>query len=477
MLHEQIFDEIRRAIVDGALRPNTRLASSRALAAELGVSRTTTQLALDQLVSEGYLVARRGSGTYVAARLPDEAVAPPSRCSLPPRTQLLSRRGAALVTGTPASRRLPGPARAFRLGTPALEAFPTATWARIASRRIAAITVRDLDYGGGAGLRALREAIADHTRATRGTRCDADQVYIVNSAQRGLDLVCRLLLDAGDLGAVEDPGYPGAWSALASAGARIVPIPVDGCGIDSTALAMQRGIRLVYVTPSHQFPLGAHMTLARRRALIEWAAANAAWIVEDDYDSEFRFDERPQPCLQGLDTSGRVIYVGTFSKSVFPALRIGFVIAPADLCEQLVAVRGALADPQPPSLDQAILAEFIAEGQFGRHLRRMHALYAERLAALESAAVRWCGGALALRPTRTGLHAVAALCDSDLDAERVRDVARQRGVEVATASEYMLGSPAVPALVLGFGGVSPAQIDSGMQELAAAIDAARRRAA
>jgi GntR family transcriptional regulator/MocR family aminotransferase len=307
----------------------------------------------------------------------------------------------------------------------------------------------------------------------RGARCDARQVYIVNSAQRGLELVCRLLLEVGDAAAVEDPGYPGAWSALASAGARVVPVPVDPAGLDVQALAARRGVRLVYVTPSHQFPLGVRMTLARRRALVAWAAANAGWIVEDDYDSEFRFDAGPLPCLQGLDALGRVIYIGTFSKSVFPALRIGFVIAPPDLHDHLMAVRLAQGDPQPPFLEQAILADFIAQGHFARHLRRMHALYAERLSALEDGARRWCSGLLALRPTRTGLHAVGELGEGD--ADRVCDEAARRGLELAPISAYAWRAAArASALVLGFGAVAPAGLDRGMQELASAIETARR---
>ena len=475
-LHEQIYDDIRRAIAAGVLRPHTRIASSRALAADLAGSRTTAQLALDKLAAEGYLVARRGSGTFVAERPPDAAVEAPAPAAAPPRTRpLLSRRGALLAGVRRVVRpRISGPPRAFRLGTPALEAFPIATWSRLASRRLAAITARDLDYSGGAGLRALREAIAEHIRTARGARCDARQVYIVNSAQRGLELVCRLLLDAGDAAAVEDPGYPGVWSALASAGVRVVPVPVDPAGLDIEALAARRGVRLVYVTPSHQFPLGVRMTLARRRALVAWAAANAGWIIEDDYDSEFRFDAGPLPCLQGLDALGRVIYIGTFSKSVFPALRIGFVIAPPDLHDHLVAVRLAQGDPQPPFLQQGILADFIAQGHFARHLRRMHALYAERLGALEDGARRWCGGLLALRPTRTGLHAVGELLDG-IEGDRVCDEAARRGLELASISDYTLRAGArTSAIVLGFGCVAPASLDHAMQELASAIEAARR---
>lgn len=471
-LHAQVYAQLRAAIVTGVIPPSSRLASSRALAAELAVSRTTTQLALDQLRAEGYLVTRHGAGTFVAARLPDDAPFAPAAAPSPAPRALLSRRGEALVAGRPGALRIPGPARAFRLGSPALEAFPMAIWSRLAARRIAALTARELDYGGGAGLPALRAAIAEHVRISRGVRCDAEQIYVCHGAQRGLELVCRLLLDAGDTAAVEDPGYPGAWSALAAAGARIAPVPVDADGLDVAALARVRGVRLVYVTPAHQFPSGARMSVARRRALVAWAAASGAWIVEDDYDSEFRFDARPLPCLQGADDHGRAIYVGTFSKTVFPALRIGFVVAPPDLHAQLAAVRTALVDPPPATLDQAILADFIAEGHFARHLRRMTALYAERRAALGEAARRWCGGALALRPTRTGLHAVAEL--RGLDAARVCAEGMRRGLELMPLSAYSLERRGAAAIALGFSAVAPARLDRGMQELAAAIEAVQR---
>ena len=472
-LHEQIYRELRRAILARILRPNTRIASSRALAADLCVSRTTTQLALEKLVAEGYLVSRRGSGTYVAEELPDAPV-PQVVAQLRPLRHppvVLSRRGVQIAAGKPAARRIAGPARAFRLGVPALEQFPTAVWSRLSNRRIVAMTARELDYGRGGGLPALRAAIADHTRGARGTRCEPDQVYIVGGAQCGLELLSKVLLDAGDAAAVEEPGYPGAWSALTGAGAQIIPVPVDQDGLCVERLASAQGVRLVYVTPSHQFPAGVPMSLPRRQALLDWAARTGGWIIEDDYDCEFRFGAQPIPCLQGLDTDGRVIYVGTFSKSLFPSLRLGFLIVPPGLCDGLLAVSRAVADPQPPSLDQAILADFLAGGHFARHLRQMRAVYSERLAALHDAAARFCAGRLALRPTRTGLHAVGDLIG--VDAVRVTEECARRGVEVMPLSAYAARpGDASNALVLGFGAVPPDAVTQGMRGLAEAIDAA-----
>jgi GntR family transcriptional regulator/MocR family aminotransferase len=474
-LQQQIYGSIRRAILDGVVAPGTRLPSSRALAVDLGVSRTTTLLAVQQLQAEGYLTARRGSGTSVAAELPDDlvqrrVVGPTAKTRHP----TLSRRGAALVTSPGGAHRLDGPPRAFRLGTPAVDLFPIALWTRLVNRRLRSVTAAQLDYGDPAGLPVLRAAIADHVQTARGTRCSAEQVVMVAGAQQGFELICRLLLDPGDRAWIEEPGYPGARSALCAAGARIVPVRVDADGLDVDHGARRAGdARLVYVTPSHQYPLGAPMSLARRLALLAWARAARAWVIEDDYDSEFRYGARPMPCLHGLDVDGRVIYVGSFSKTLFPALRLGFVIVPADLRERLVAARAA-ADQHPPTLDQAVLADFIVEGHFGRHLRRMRVAYRERLEALQTAAARWCHGVLRVRPVRTGLHAVADL--DGVDAGRVSREAASRGVEATPVSAYFAERRgAVNGLVLGFGAVRPDASRRAMERLAAAIEAARPR--
>jgi GntR family transcriptional regulator/MocR family aminotransferase len=353
-----------------------------------------------------------------------------------------------------------------------VDLFPVALWWRLASRRLRSITPTQLDYGDPAGLRALREAIADHVQAARGTRFSADQVLIVAGAQQGLELISRVLLDPGDRVWMEEPGYPGARSALLGAGARILPVPVDAEGLTVQTGARGAGdARLAYVTPSHQYPLGVPMSLPRRLALLGWASRAGAWVVEDDYDSEFRYGARPVPCLHGLDVDGRVIYVGSFSKTLFPALRLGFLIVPPDLQGGLVAARAA-ADQHPPVLDQAVLADFIREGHFARHLRRMRVAYRERLEAITAAAARYCGEALRLRPTRTGLHTIADLAGAD--AARVSREAAGRGVEATPLAAYFArGGPRVNALVLGFAAVRPEAAWRGMERLAAAIEAAR----
>jgi GntR family transcriptional regulator/MocR family aminotransferase len=472
-LQRQIYTSIQRAILDGVVGSGARLPSSRALADDLDVSRTTTLLAVQQLQAEGYLTGRRGSGIFVADELPDHLLrrgiaVPAGRLKHPN----LSRRGAALVAAPQGAHRLAGPPRAFRIGTPGVDLFPVALWWRLASRRLRSITPTQLDYGEPAGLRALREAIAGHVPAARGTRFSADQVLIVAGAQQGLELISRVLLDPGDRVWMEEPGYPGARSALLGAGARIVPVPVDAEGLTVQTGARGAGdARLAYVTPSHQYPLGVPMSLPRRLALLRWASRTGAWMIEDDYDSEFRYGARPVPCLHGLDVDGRVIYVGSFSKTLFPALRLGFLIVPPDLQDGLQAARAA-ADQHPPVLDQAVLADFIGEGHFARHLRRMRVAYRERLEAITAAAARYCGGALRLRPTRTGLHTIADLAGAD--AARVSREAAARGVEATPLSAYFArrGTHA-NALVLGFAAVRPEAARRGMERLAAAIEAAR----
>jgi GntR family transcriptional regulator/MocR family aminotransferase len=475
-LQKQIYSGIRQAILEGVLPPGARLPSSRALAIDLNVSRTTTLLAFDQLFAEGYLATKRGSGTFVAHELPDDLPRSvvhrsPGGTKHPP----LSDRGQALASTPTAASRILGPPRPFRMGVPALDLFPIRLWSQLVNRRLRSLTVPQLDYSSAAGLCELRQAIADHVQAVRGTRCGPEDIFITAGSQRALSLICDVLLDPGDQAWLEEPGFAGARSALVGAGARIVPVPVgpDGLDVEAGASLAPRA-RLAYVTPSHQYPLGVPMSLPRRLALLKWASHARAWIVEDDYDSEFRYGSRPIPCLHGLDVDGRVIYVGSFSKTLFPALRLGFLILPPDLGDRLVAARRA-ADIHPPFLEQAVLADLMAGGHYERHLRRMRAAYRERLEMLVDSAKRHCKGVLQIRPVRTGLHAVADLIDAD--PEDVWQEARDRGVEVMPLARCFLGRPREPrALLLGFASMPPAALDAGMAQLGAAIEAAGRPA-
>jgi GntR family transcriptional regulator/MocR family aminotransferase len=470
-LQEQIYASIRRCIVEGSIGADRRLPSTRALAAELGVSRTTVLLAVENLQAEGYLVSRRGAGTFVAVDLPDRAPRDlPAAAAAPAgRHPLLSQRGRALAEACAPDRRRAGPPRSFRLGTPALDLFPIRLWSQIARRCVRSATVSRLDYSPLAGAAPLREAIAEQVRS-RGTRCDAAQVIVTAGAQRALDLAFHLLLDPGDAVWMEDPGYPGARSALRAAGAEVLDAPVDEAGMDVERLQDRARVRLAYITPSHQFPLGVAMSLERRRRLLAWARASRAWVVEDDYDCDFRYRSQPLPCLHALDPDGRVIYVGTFSKTLFPALRLGFLIVPRDLVDGFARARLA-SDVHPPLLEQAIVAEFMARGHYQRHLRRMRAVYAERLDALRQSIER-SGAPLRLRPVHTGLHAVA-----DLEGVAAEDVFREasaRHIEVMALSHYHRAAGVKPqnALLLGFGAVPPGVIRADVPQLAAAIDAA-----
>jgi GntR family transcriptional regulator/MocR family aminotransferase len=375
-----------------------------------------------------------------------------------------------LADAPSAAVRIPGPPRPFRMGTPAVDLFPTRLWASLAHRRLRALGPTHLDYG---AVPALREAIAGHVAVTRDTRSTPDQILVVAGAQIGLDLLARVLLDPGDIAWLEEPGYSGARGALAAAGARIVPVPVDAEGLDVDAgLKRARGARLAYVTPSHQFPLGVAMSLRRRLALLDWAAHARSWIIEDDYDSEFRYHHRPVPCLHGLDVDGRVIYLGSFSKTLFPSLRLGFLAVPPDIREKLVMARRA-TDLHPPGLEQGVLADFIGEGHFERHLRRMRGAYRERLDALRESAERYCGGLLRLRPVLTGLHAVGDL--AGLSDEAVSVAAAARGLEVTPLSSYYRDVAEPPnGLVLGFGSVPPDGVGRGMRELAVVLDRLQR---
>jgi GntR family transcriptional regulator / MocR family aminotransferase len=472
-LRQQLYAEIRRAILDGVLAPGTRVPSTRALAQDLGISRTTIVEAFDQLMNEGYLEGQHGSGTYVPEVLPDDRRQIRAQSLKPSHGHPpVSARGAALASMPPLAVRIAGPPRPFRLGVPALDLFPLKLWSRLMNRKLRWATLGTFDYNHAAGLRELREAIAGRVRSARGARCSADQVIIVAGAQRGLEVLCQVLLDPGDDAWMEDPGFTGARSAFTAAGARIHPVRVDEDGIDVETLARQAtGARLVYVTPSHQFPLGIPMSLSRRLALLEWATRARAWIVEDDYDSDFWFGTRAIPCLHGLDVDERVIYVGSFSKALFPSLRLGFLIVPPDLQQTFIATRRA-CDVHPPVLDQAVVAELITEGHFDRHIRRMRAAYTERLEALVEAADRHCRGALRLRPVRTGLHAVADL--EDVDAEPLAEEAAARGVELMPLSAYFLEPHTrSTSVVLGFASATPEALNRGMERLAAAIDVVR----
>jgi GntR family transcriptional regulator/MocR family aminotransferase len=465
-LQQQISDGLRQAIGSGALGPGARLPSTRALATELSVSRTTVVAALLQLIEEGYLTSRERSGIFVADELPSGAVARAERRAEPARAShvRLSRRIEELASAAPPDRTERRP-RAFRLSRPALDSFPVREWSRILSRRAARVSPAQLDYG--TESPELRAVIAELVSSGRGLRAHADQVLLFGGGQRALEFAAAAALDPGEPAWMEDPGYPGARAALRAAGAAVTDVPVDGEGMrvaDGEAAAADA--RLVYVTPACQFPLGVTMSLERRQGLLAWAERAGAVIVEDDYDAEFRHTGAPVAPLAGVDRSGRVLYLGSFSRTMFPALRIGFLVVPPALTSRLRAARSAIEE-HVPALSQLALADFIAEGHFARHLRRMRVLYRARREALLAAA--HSSGRVQVRPTESGLHVIADL-PAGVDAEAVSRAAARRGVEAVPLSRFQAGGQAPAALVLGFGSVDPRTARAAMDDLAAAID-------
>ncbi|MFP2931790.1 PLP-dependent aminotransferase family protein, partial [Pyxidicoccus sp. 3LG] len=436
-LQEQLCQELRQAISTGVLAPGTRLPSTRVLASELAVSRTTVVAALLQLLEEGYLTTRERSGTFVAEEPGGSPVVssgerPRASSRAPLR---LSRRITELERAQAAGSVQPPGARprAFRLSRPALDHFPVRDWSRILSRRAARISYAQLDYGDEAP--ELRGAIAQLVSSARGMRVHADQVLLFTGSQRALEFAVGAVLDPGDRAWMEDPGYPGVRSVLRAAGASVVPVPVDAQGlVVASGVALARDARLVFTTPSCQFPLGVTMSLARRQELLRWADAADACIIEDDYDCEFRHTGAPLPALHGLDASHRVLYVNSFSRTMYPALRLGYLVVPERLTERLRRARATLEEPLP-SLVQLALVDFITEGHFVRHLRRMKVLYRERCEALLSAASAAGLQRLRMRHVESGLHAIADL-PAGVDAEAVSAAAARRAVEVVPLSRF-----------------------------------------
>jgi GntR family transcriptional regulator/MocR family aminotransferase len=355
---------------------------------------------------------------------------------------------------------------------PAIDNFPFDIWSKLAAHCWRNPAPDLLCYGDPHGYQPLREAIASYLKAARGVKCEADQIVIVSGSQQALDLTARILMDPGDAVCIEDPGYLGARHAFVGAGAQLVPIAVDDEGLQvEAAIAHNQDIRLVYVTPSHQYPMGVTMSLVRRLTLLEWATRKGMWIVEDDYDSEYRYTGRPLAALQGLDETGRVIYIGTFSKVLLPSLRLGYLVVPPTLVETFVKAR-SLADRHSPSIDQAILAQFMHEGHFTRHIRRMKKLYMERQTVLVEAVRRELHGALQIPPTQGGLH-VAGRLAPDMDDRLVSQQVQLLGIDTPPLSAYGLSQPPLNGLVLGYAGIEPEAIQAGIQQIARAIERVR----
>ncbi len=461
---------LRDEILDGRLRPGSRLPSSRDLARQQGLSRGTVVSAFDQLRSEGYVQGSTGSGTYVSQVLPDDLLQVRRRrrverepAILPPRRRLSGfATGATLFPGF-----APGPTRAFRAHLPALDLFPTSLWAQLAGRRLRRATTNLLLGCEPMGYQPLQSAVAEYLVASRGVKCTPEQVAIVSGTQEALDLAAHLFLDRGDRACVENPGYPGATRAFRAVGARLISIEVDDDGA-TVPPAQLTDVRLAYLTPGHQFPLGVCMSLSRRLAMLEWARRTGAILFEDDYDSEYRYAGKPMPAMQGLDRHGVVLFAGSFSKVLFPGLRLGYVIVPSDLVDRVTAVQ-SIRTRHAPMVTQAVLCDFIAQGHFARHVRRMREVYAERLGALLDAAREQLDGALAITGVEAGLQ-TAAWLTAGHDAARVEALAAKRDVYVTPLGPYTRGLVRYQALHLGFAAVDVPEIRRGVRELAGVLE-------
>ena len=474
-LYRQLYDWFRTAIRDGKIRPGQRLPSTRSMAAELRISRISVFNAYEQLQSEGYLETLRGSGTCVARAIPEEAFAPTFGDKRHPRqvvakTRLrprrASRRALALVPALPEPWwQLRG---AFRINNPAFDEFPVNVWSKIMARHTRTLSRSLMEYGDLMGYMPLRSAIAQYLATFRAVRCEPSQILITTGSQQALQISAQTLMDVGNRVLMEEPGYPGARVAFMSSGAEILPVPVDEEGLVVSKIAdRHRRAKLIYVTPSHQYPLGTTMSAGRRMALLKWAMNTGSWIIEDDYDSEYRFDGRPIASLQGLDTHGRVIYIGTFSKVVFPALRVGYMVVPKDLAHIFVAVRDA-ADIFTSTLYQAVLADFIREGHFARYIRRMRIVYMERRKALVNAIRKEIGNVLELVGAEAGMHLVALL-PRGINDKWVSDDAARNGISIMPLSTCCL-RPSRGGLILGYAGVNPRQIYDGVRKLKACLN-------
>ncbi|TPW28292.1 PLP-dependent aminotransferase family protein [Martelella alba] len=457
----QLYMALRDIILSGGLRAGDRLPATRILARELGVSRTTVIDAVERLTVEGMLVSRVGAGTFVSDAL--DAQRPPQGMAEPAKTGSKPRLSYAITHAEPSYARrtwLPHEARAFITALPALDAFPMTNWARISARQLRGARSKVMGYGEPKGMRALRQAIATHLSALKGIRCHEEQIFITCGAQHGFALIAHMLLNPGDRVWMENPGASGARNAFLSQGAELVPVGIDEEGmVVADGLKKSPHFRLAFVTPTHQQPLGHVMSLARRFELLRAAEEAQGLIIEDDYDGEFYFDNAPQPALYSTDTSGRVLYVGTFSKSLFPALRLGFILVPEGMIDAFDQTFAAWASG-PATATQAIVADFMDEGHFATHIRLMRRLYKARYDALREAAIS-LPETVRLQETRSGFHATADLAPH-IDARTVVEQARERGVILAPLSRYCLAPIEKNGLVFGFGSAPPEELRKGI---------------
>jgi GntR family transcriptional regulator/MocR family aminotransferase len=460
-----IYRQLRDAVLDGRLRPGERLPPTRELSQRLDVSRNTVAAAYERLVAEGFLVGQVGSGTFVYA----EALARTANRHAPGGPGVTPRRLWATIPAQPPIRPVT-PDYNFRMGIPDGQLFPLEAWRRLISQELRPAVIASTEYREPGGHPILRTAIARYIGVSRAVNAGAEDVLVTQGAQQAIDLIGRVLIEPGSRVAVEEPGYPPARKLLRSLGARVYGVPVDAEGIDVSAIP--RGVRLVYVTPSHQFPLGPPMSLARRAALLAWADRHRAVIIEDDYDSEFRFSDRPLEPLQSLDRTGRVIYVGSFSKTLLPILRLGFLVPPASLQPALYSVK-QLSDWHGDPITQGALARFIDEGLLARHIRKATKVYAARRERIVAGIGERLGDWLRVVPAAAGLHVCARLRpEATVEVGQALGFARATGVIAHDLADFCAESPAQQGVVLGFGAIQLDRIGAGLDRLARGFRAA-----
>jgi GntR family transcriptional regulator/MocR family aminotransferase len=465
-----LYGELRGAILEGRLAAGTRLPASRDFAAQYGISRATVVSVFERLQAEGYIASRVGSGTLV------------NRVSVARPARQTSATPPAYIRRAVSAHQLPRPwvdlpftktIQPFRIGGAAADAFPAKVWGQISARYARNFSSWLMTAADRGGYGPLRAAVADYLRATRGVRCNSDQIVIVSGAQQALDLLARLLLKEHDQIWMEDPGYFGASIALGNVGADIIPVPVDEEGLSvSAGEKICPHARGVYLTPAHQFPLGVTMSLERRMAVLQWARRTGAFIIEDDYDSEFRFEGKPLPSLQSLDNYSNVILIGTFSKTLFESLRLGYIVLPQSLVDCFLAFRYR-TDFRNSNLDQAVLCEFIVEGHLARHMRKMRELYGSRLAALIDGGRQHLSGLLEISNVRAGLYTIGFLTNG-MSSRQAEKAAAAHGVEALGVDRYTLKRTDPGAVVLGFAAYSEPAIRKALTQLARAFSKGTR---
>lgn len=461
--YKQVYQQLRQAILSGRLVPGSRLTSTRILAGQAGVARITIARAYEQLAAEGFVESRVGAGTYVAAELPTKEE-PVANATFIPTLTPWGQRVSALNQQDERESEVSRPEIDFGFGRSFAERFPFDVWRRLLGRYLSTDDAMLSRYGSAAGFFPLRQAVADYLVRARGVRCTPNEVVIVSGAQQAIDILARLLLNAGDQVLVETPGYRDAFALFQLHQARLVGLSVDNQGLPVDEIPRDCRAKLVFVTPSHQFPKGGTMPLARRLALLAWAREHSAVVIEDDYDGDLRYEGGSLAALEGLDEDGRVGYLGTFSKVLFPALRLGYLVLPRTLTGPFVQAK-ELVDRGAPTLTQAAVADFLAEGHFERHLRHLRQLYGQKRAALVAALDDYLGDRVRYSPVAAGLH-VMIYANAPLDEAQLVREAAARGVRVYGGALYHLERPAPPSILLGFSGLSESEIVEGVRRLA-----------